>query len=150
MAEPRRAKLVLASASPFRRRMLEAAGLSFQVVPADVDEAALRQWLATSDPVRIAETLAQAKATAVSDAQPHALGIGADQVLAFDGRILGKPKDLGEARAHLRGLRGRTHELHSAAVLAEAGSILWTHTETARLTMRSFSDAFLDDYLAEM
>jgi septum formation protein len=150
MAEPRRSGLVLASASPFRRRMLEAAGLSFRVIPADVDEAILRRRLATSDPLRIAEALAQAKALAVSKAQSHALVIGADQVLAFDGQVFGKPKDVREARAHLQGLRGHTHELHSAAALAEAGKILWTHTETARLTMRPFSDVFLDRYLAEM
>jgi septum formation protein len=150
MAELRGRELVLASASPFRRRMLEAAGLSFRTMPADVDEADIRQRLATSDPVRIAETLAQAKAASVSAPQPHALVIGADQVLAFDNQVFGKAKDVHEARAHLRQLRGQTHELHSAVALAEAGKILWSHTETARLGMRAFSDAFLDRYLAEM
>jgi septum formation protein len=150
MAELRRRELVLASASPFRRRMLEAAGLSFRTTPADVDEADIRQRLATSSPVRIAETLAQAKAASVSAAQPDALVIGADQVLAFDNQVFGKPNDVYEARAHLRQLRGHTHDLHSAVALAEAGETLWSHTETAHLTMRAFSDAFLDRYLAEM
>jgi len=150
MAEPRRRELVLASASPFRRRMLEAAGLSFRTLPADVDEADIRRHLATSDPVRIAQTLAQAKAAVVSKAQPHALVIGADQVLAFDNQVFGKAKDVSEARAHLRNLRGHTHELHSAVALAEAGKILWSHTETAHMAMRAFSDAFLDCYLAQM
>ena len=150
MAEPRRGELVLASASPFRRRMLEAAGLSFRVLPAEVDEAAIRQRMPTGDLARVAETLAQVKAMAVSEAHPHALVIGADQVLAFGDRLFNKPKDLSEARAQLKALRGHAHHLHTAAALAQAGKILWSHVETARLVMRAFSDAFLDRYLAQM
>jgi septum formation protein len=150
MAEPRRGELVLASASPFRRRMLEAAGLSFRVVPAEVDEAAIRQGMTTGSLERVAETLAQAKAIAVSRAQPGALVIGADQVLAFGDKLFNKPKDLNDARAQLKALRGHAHHLHTAVALAQAGKILWSHVETVRLVMRSFSDAFLDRYLAEM
>jgi nucleoside triphosphate pyrophosphatase len=150
MAEPRRGEVLLASASPFRRRMLEAAGLSFRVVPADVDEPAIRQRIAIADLARVATTLAEAKAVAVSEAYPDALVIGADQVLAIDDKLFNKPKDLDEARAQLKELRGKAHHLHTAAALAQAGKILWSHTETARLIMRSFSDAFLDRYLAEM
>jgi septum formation protein len=150
MVEPRRGELVLASASPFRRRMLEAAGLSFRVVPAEVDEAAIRQRMTSPDLAHVAETLAQAKAMAVSQAHPHALVIGADQVLAFGDQLFNKPKDLNEARAQLQTLRGHAHHLHTAAALAQSGKILWSHIETARLVMRSFSDAFLDRYLAEM
>jgi septum formation protein len=150
MAEPRRVELVLASASPFRRRMLEAAGLPFRVVPAEVDESAVRQRITTPDLARVADTLAQAKAVAVSKAHPDTLVIGADQVLAFGDQLFNKPKDLHEARAQLKSLRGHAHHLHAAAALAQAGKVLWSHTETARLVMRSFSDAFLDRYLAEM
>jgi septum formation protein len=150
MAEPRRGEVLLASASPFRRRMLEAAGLSFRVVPADVDEPAIRQRIANADLARVAATLAEAKAVAVSEAYPDALVIGADQVLAIDDKLFNKPKDLDEAREQLKELRGEAHHLHTAAALAQAGKILWSHTETARLIMRSFSDAFLDRYLAEM
>jgi septum formation protein len=150
MAEPYRAELILASASPFRRRMLEAAGLSFRVVPADVDEAAIRQRLATADLAHVAETLAHAKAVAVSKVQSHALVIGADQVLASDSQVFSKPRDVNEARTHLMKLRGRAHQLYSAVALAQAGEIRWTHTETSRLVMRAFTDAFLDRYLVEM
>src|SRR5262245_4972886 len=150
MAEPRRRDVLLASASPFRRRMLEAAGLSFRVVPADVDEPAIRQRIAIADLARVAATLAEAKAMAVSEAYPDALVIGADQVLAVDDKLFNKPKDLDEARAQLKELRGEAHHLLTAAALAQAGKVLWSHTETARLIMRSFSDAFLDRYLAEM
>jgi septum formation protein len=150
MADARRGELVLASTSPFRRRMLEAAGLSFRVVPAEVDEARIRRGMPAGDLAHVAQTLAQAKAMAVSQALPPALVIGADQVLAFGDRVFNKPKDLNEARTQLRELRGHAHQLHTAAALAQAGKILWSHVEAARLTMRPFSDAFLDRYLAEM
>ena len=150
MVDPLRGELILASASPFRRRMLEAAGLSFRVVPANVDEAAVRQRLATADVARVAATLAQAKAVAVSEAYPEALVIGADQVLDFSGRLFSKPNGLDEARTQLKALRGHAHQLHTAAALAQTGRTFWSHTETARLVMRTFSDAFLDRYLAEM
>ena len=148
MAELPRRELVLASASRFRRRMLEAAGLSFRVVPAEVDEVGLRRRMTAADLARVAETLAQAKAVAVSKAHPHALVVGADQVLALGDKLFNKPKDLNEAREQLKTLRGHPHHLHTAAALAQAGKVLWSHTETARLVMHPFSDAFLDRYLA--
>jgi septum formation protein len=150
MAEPRRGELVLASASPFRRRMLEAAGLSFRVVPAEVDEAAIRRRMSTPDLARVAATLAQAKAMAVSKAHPEALVIGADQVLAFGDQLFNKPKDVNEACVQLKTLRGHAHHLHTAVALAQAAKILWSHVESPRLVMLSFSDALLDRHLAEM
>ena len=146
--------LILASASRARRELLGAAGLTFDVVPADVDEATIRETLladdAGIDPVDIAEVLARAKAEAVSRDHPDRLVIGSDQVLARDARLYGKPADLEEARVMLMGLRGVTHELHTAVALAMAGETVWAHAETAYLTMRSFSTAFLDGYLAHV
>lgn len=140
--------IVLASASRARREMLAAAGVAFTVEPADVDEPAIRDRLpAATPPIQIADVLARAKSEAVSNCHADALVIGADQVLAFGGDILTKPVDLHGARATLAQLRGQTHELHAAVTLAERGEIVWTHVGTARLTMRDFSDAFLDDYL---
>jgi nucleoside triphosphate pyrophosphatase len=140
--------IVLASASRARREVLAAAGVAFTVEPADVDEPAIRESLpAATPPKQIAEVLARAKSQAVSGGHADALVIGADQVLAFDGDILTKSGDRDGARATLRRLRGKTHELHAAVTLAERGEIVWAHVGTARLTMRDFSDAFLDDYL---
>lgn len=145
-------RLILASGSAARRRMLEAAGLEFSVVPADVDEAAIRQALRTDDaeldPCDIAEVLARAKAEEVSRRHPGALVIGADQVLALGTEILEKSKSAGEAHACLMKLRGHKHQLHSAVALAEGGEVTWTCADTAHLTMRSFSPQFLADYLA--
>jgi septum formation protein len=144
--------LILASGSRTRREMLQAAGLAFTVVPADIDEAALRAHLLSSKPgitpAGIAEELARAKAETVSRDHPHALVIGCDQVLAFDGTIFEKPRDMSDARDCLMKLRGAEHELHSAAALAVNGVVSWSHTDTARLTMRAFSPAAVDEYLA--
>lgn len=151
MAEPTRRQLVLASASPFRRRMLEAAGLFFGVTPADVDEAQLKRDLleSGSTPSTIAEALAAAKAEAVSVRLPEAIVIGADQVLALGTELFSKPGSTSEARGQLQRLRGKSHHLHTAAALAVGGEVVWGRVEIATLAMRPFSDAFLDRYLAE-
>jgi septum formation protein len=146
-------ELVLASTSPFRRRMLQAAGLSFSAVPPEVDEAVLKRELASVRPPAgasdVAGALARVKALAVSAYMPSALVIGADQVLALGDELFDKPGDLARAREQLLRLRGRQHQLHTAAALAEGGRIIWSLIEVATLHMRAFSDAYLDDYLAE-
>ena len=91
--------------------------------------------------------LARAKAENVGRQHKDALVIGADQVLALGEELLTKPKDAADARVALNMLRNKTHELHSAVAFAVDGTIVWSHVATARLTMRAFSDAFLDDYL---
>jgi septum formation protein len=152
MPEPGDRHVILASASPFRRKMLEAAGLRFEAVAADVSEAALKRQLASAaprpGPGAVAEALARAKAEAVGRSYPAALVIGADQVLALDNELFDKPANMAQARTQLERLRGRTHTLHSAVVLAQYGSIAWTCVKEATLTMRAFSAEFLDAYLA--
>jgi septum formation protein len=148
VAEPPR--LVLASASSARRRLLEAAGLAFEVLPADVDEAGIKQraGAAHAAPQAIAEMLAKAKAEAVGVRRPDCVVIGADQVLALEGVIFDKPQDLEAAREHLARLRGKVHMLHTAAALAVDGKSVWSGVEQARLAMRPFTDAFLAGYVA--
>jgi nucleoside triphosphate pyrophosphatase len=89
-----------------------------------------------------------AKAEVVSTHLPDALVIGADQVLACGGEMFNKPASGAEAREQLVRLRGKTHELHTAVALAAGGEAVWTRLATATLVMRSFSDAFLAQYLA--
>ena len=150
MAEPRVPRLVLASASSARRSLLEAAGLAFEVLPADIDEAGITQRAiaACTSPRGIAEMLANAKAEAVGARRPDCVVIGADQVLALEGEIFDKPQDLAAARQHLARLRGKVHILHTAAALAVDGKSVWSGVEEARLAMRSFTDAFLAGYVA--
>ena len=141
--------LLLASASPFRRKMLEAAGVPFGVVPADVDESALKRRLAGKVGAEgLAEALATAKAEAVSARFPNDLVIGADQVLALGDELVGKPRDKDAARAQLQRLRGRMHRLLTAVALAQGGRVVWSTIDAATLTMRDFSGTFLNEYLA--
>ena len=144
-------QIILASTSRARREMLAAAGMPFTVEAADVDEPAIRKKLLgtkpPATPQQIAEALARAKAEDVSRRHTGALVIGGDQVLALGRELLTKAKDEAAARATLTRLRGQVHELHSAVALAQGGQVQWSHTGTARLKMRDFSDAFLTEYL---
>ncbi len=143
--------LVLASASQARRRMLEAAGLAFDVEIPRVDEVAAKASLRAGGlkPREQADALAELKALSVSARRPGFV-IGADQMLAIEGESLDKPKNAEEARAHLLRLRGKTHELNTAAVIALEGAVIWRHFDAPRLKMRAFSESFLDDYLARV
>ncbi len=142
--------LILASGSPTRAGMLAAAGVAVEVVPPRIDEAEVKAaLLAEQAPPRdVADALAELKAMRVSRRRPGAYVIGADQVLALDGDLLDKPRDLDEARRQLERMRGRRHMLLSAAVVALDGRPIWRHVGQARLVMRAFSDSFLDDYIA--
>jgi septum formation protein len=141
--------LVLASASPIRRTLLENAGLSITVSPARIDESSLRDTLLSESmsPRDIADALAEMKATKVSLKERTRLVLGCDQVLDLGGEILSKPATIEEARAQLQRLRGRTHDLLSAVVMCQDGAPIWRHVGRARLTVRAFSDAWLEDYL---
>lgn len=141
--------LILASASPARLHLLTVAGVAAEAVPARIDEAAVKQaMLAAEAPARdIADKLAELKALRISTRHPGRLVLGADQVLVAEGRLFDKPAGRAAARAQLLALRGRTHQLLSAAVVVCDGQALWRHVGTARLTMRPFTDRFLDAYL---
>src|SRR5207237_2380224 len=97
----------------------------------------------------IAALLAREKAVAIAAKLPQRLVLGADQTLALGTEVFSKPQDLAGARAQVRRLRGKTHALHAAMALAWGGSLLFEECATARLTMRNFSDAFLESYLVE-
>lgn len=142
-------KLVLASASEIRQQLLRNAGVSFDVQPARVDEVSLREAMQAEQapPRDIADTLAEMKARKVASHAGAALVLGCDQVLAHRGDILGKPESLDDAREQLLRLRGDTHQLLSAAVIYEDGAPVWRHVGVVRLTMKSFSDDYLEAYL---
>jgi septum formation protein len=139
--------LVLASKSDVRGKILAAAGLRFEIRPAQIDERAAESKAGLTDAAGAARHLAHAKAAAVAANLPGRLVLGADQTLTRGNRRFGKPADRAAAAAQLRSLRGRTHELHSAIALVRDGKALFGHVDSAHLTMRDFSDAFLEDYL---
>lgn len=139
-------KLLLASRSEARRRMLEAARVPFALAATPFDEDAAKASLGGVGARATAEALAEMKAASV--VEPDALVIGADQTLELaDGAILGKPGSREELAAQLRAMRGATHRLHSAAVAMAAGAPVWRACESAAMTVRDFSEAFLADYL---
>ena len=142
--------IVLASGSTIRKTLLENAGLEIEIKPARVDEEMIKQALSADGSTSrdVADALAEAKARKVSLKSPGQLVFGFDQVLDFDQMILSKPKSIAEARDQLKQMKGQTHSLLSAAVIFENGEPLWRHVGIARLTMRDFSDDYLDDYLA--
>ena len=139
--------LILASTSRIRQAVLANAGVAFTVRSPLADEAQIKKGLGRVRPAALAMTLAEAKAASASMPDSTELVLGADQVLALEAAVFDKPRDLAEARAHLLALRGRSHELHSAICCVRGGKTLWHYAETARLTMRDFSTAFLDHYL---
>lgn len=142
-------RLILASTSAIRRKMLADAGVPIEAVPARIDEEAIRAALeAEGAKTRdVADTLAEMKARKVAERNFDAVVIGADQVLDVDGVVWGKADTPDAARAQLLALRGRSHRLISAVVIYHQGMPIWRHLDEARLTMRVFSDAYLDDYL---
>lgn len=144
--------LVLASASAIRARLLANAGIDAAIDPAAVDEARIKRESRDQgrDAGECAALLAEAKARDVAARHPGVLVLGADQMLQCEQRWFDKPADLGEARQQLQALNGRQHELVAAAAIVRDGRLLWRAVERPLLTMRRFSEAFLDRYLAAM
>lgn len=142
--------LVLASKSAIRHTLLCDAGVPVEVEPADIDERTIEQCNAARDAGELAALLAREKARTIADRRPGRLVLGADQTLALGKRRFSKPGDRAGAREQLEALRGRTHELHTAIALVRESTILFEHREVARLTMRAFSDGFLEAYLDAM
>ena len=137
--------LILASGSSIRRKMLEDAGVEFEVMPADIDEEAAREG--KPDLETIAKGLAEAKALAVSKSRPGEWVLGSDSVVAVDGVLFSKPKDREEAAQHLRAFSGKTMLLTSGVALARDGEVDWSHFGRAELDVRELSEGFIQSYL---
>ena len=144
-----KAPIILASGSAIRRQILDGAGIDYEVIVKPVDEAAIKASMIAqgSRLADIADALAEAKALRVSRNTPG-LVIGADQIMVMDGVLFDKPKSMDEARERLVAMRGRTHHLIGAVVIADGGVAQWRHMSKTTLHMREFSDAFLEGYLA--
>ncbi|HXP97348.1 MAG TPA: Maf family nucleotide pyrophosphatase [Telmatospirillum sp.] len=142
--------VLLASASRTRQTLLHAAGVPVSAIPVDLDEQAMKVRLRADgvDAGDVAQALAQAKALAVAQTRPDALVIGADQILVCEDDWYDKPRDLAAARQQLRSLSGKTHRLLTAVVVVQETQLLWGHISQAAMTMRPFTETFLDDYLA--
>jgi septum formation protein len=140
-------KLVLASTSGIRRKILSDAGLSFISDSPDIEEETLKKSWSDKAADSIAQALAHAKSISLAKSYPDQVILGADQTLIFEGQIYNKATDQHEAREQLKKMRGKTHTLQSALVCTENAQTLWSHVSEAKLHMRNFSDEFIDRYL---
>ncbi|WJH41643.1 Maf-like protein [Aliirhizobium terrae] len=140
-------RLVLASSSPFRKMLLDNAGLAFEARAADIDERAIEASADHGEPDEVARVLAKAKALDVSAHFLGALIIGSDQTMSLGERVYHKAKNRDEAKQTLLSLSGKTHQLNSAIALSLDGKIVWDHVSHARLTVRELSEGFIDRYL---
>ena len=145
-------KIILASGSPFRKKMLEDAGVSFDVQRPEIDERAVEKAVQASGVTAedLAAILAEAKALDVSQNNPGALVIGTDQTLSLGDEVLHKASDMEEARRRLLTLSGKTHQLNSAIVLVRDGDVVWRHVSVARLTMRQLDPGFIGRHLSRV
>jgi septum formation protein len=135
--------LILASTSPIRRAMLEAAGVEAEAIAPDVDERALK----SGSPGEAALRLAKAKAEAISGSRPDDWVIGSDSIVSVDGRMFDKPTDRRQAAEHLRCFSGREMILTSAVALAQNGMSDWSIADQARLKVRELGEPFIRTYL---
>ncbi|MBX4990682.1 septum formation protein [Rhizobium binae] len=145
-------KIILASSSPFRRMLMENAGLSFEAHAARIDERALEAPLerAGATPDAVALALARAKAEDVSRRFSDSLVIGSDQTMSLADRVFHKPKDMADAAGHLHALSGKTHRLNSAVAIVSNGVVLWEHLAYAELTMRPLTADFISRHLTRV
>jgi septum formation protein len=143
-------RLILASQSSARRMLLSNAGVAFEAMAPMVDEEAAKVALRAQgiSPRDLADALAELKALKLSGRFPADLVLGCDQTLSLESGIMfDKPESHAALKDQLRTLSGKTHDLWSAAVLAQGGSPIWRHVERCRMTVRPLSDAFIDDYI---
>ena len=142
-----KAPLVLASRSRARQMLLGNAGVTFESVPADIDERTIQQESGLLKPGEIAALLAQEKALFVSMKLPDRYVVGADQTLALGQRLFSKPAGRAEAAEQLHALAGNTHELHSGVAVAQRGEVLFCEVSVARMTMRGLRGEEIRTYL---
>lgn len=142
-------RFILASGSEIRATLLRNAGVKIEVIPARIDEEAIRAGLEAEQakPRDVADALAEFKARRVADKHLEALVLGCDQVAELAGEILSKPETPDDAAAQLRKLSGKTHRLLSAVALYENANPVWRHVGVVRLTMRDLSPGYIEDYI---
>lgn len=142
-------RIILASKSEIRKKILEHAGFDIQVEISHVDEDIIKESMTRDKAscIAIAKSLAEHKANRVSSKFANSFVLGADQVLDLNNKCINKPTNLEEARLIMKKLNGKSHLLHSAVCVSKNGSMIWHHHETSLLKMKCFSNDFIDEYL---
>ena len=145
-------KIILASKSEVRKKILIENGISCDVEPSKVDENVIKESLLKegATPETISKSLAELKANKISNKNPAELVLGADSVIDLDGEIISKPKSREEAFNILKKMNGKSHFLISSVCISQNGNMIWNYTDQAELVMKEFSDKELGDYLAKI
>ena len=145
-------KMILASKSKVRKKILDQNNISVQVQPSNIDEDVVKESLIKekSSPENIAKNLAELKANKISQKENDLLVLGADSVIDLNGELISKPKDRKEAMQILRKLNGKKHNLISSVCISKNGSMIWNYTDKARLTMKSMTNNDLENYLSKI
>jgi septum formation protein len=145
-------KIILASKSKIRKEMLDKNNIFCEVKPSNVDEDVIKKSLISESatPEIISKSLAELKANKVSLNNKDKIVLGADSVIDLDGELISKPNSRKEALIILRKLNGKRHDLISSVCISRNGSMIWNHTDKAKLTMKKFSEENLQNYLSKV
>ena len=145
-------KIILASKSEVRKKILLENGISCSVEPSRVDENVIKESLLKdgATPEIISKNLAELKANKISNKIPDELVLGADSVIDLDGQIISKPKSREEAFNILKKMSGKSHFLISSVCISKKGNMIWNYTDKAELVMKEFNDSELKDYLSKI
>ena len=145
-------KIILASKSKVRKKILDKNNISSQVEPSNVDEDVVKESLLKeqASPSTISKNLAELKANKVSLSQKDLIVLGADSVIDLNGEIISKPQSRDEALLILKKLNGKKHSLISSVCISKNGSMIWNYTDKAELTMKNFSEDDLKNYLSKI
>jgi septum formation protein len=145
-------KIILASKSKVRKEILDKHQIRCDVQPSNVDEDLVKEALIRdlASPEIISKNLAELKANKVSSSQKDKMVLGADSVIDLGGELISKPETRGEALIILKKLNGKKHNLISSVCISKNGSMIWNYTDKAELTMKSFSEEYLKNYLSKI
>ena len=145
-------KIILASKSKVRKKILDQNNISVQVQPSNIDEDLVKKSLIKekSSPENIAKNLAELKANKISQKEINFLVIGADSVIDLNGELISKPRDRKEAMHILQKLNGKKHYLVSSVCISKNGSMVWNYTDKAILTMKNMTNNDLENYLSKI
>ena len=145
-------KIILASRSEVRKKILNQNGINCEVIPADIDENQVKESLfeEKATPEIISKNLAELKANKVSEKKPNEIILGADSVLDLNGELISKPTNKKEALTILQKLNGQKHQLISSVCISKNGSMIWNFTDTSTLTMKQLNLDEIKSYLAKI
>ena len=145
-------KIILASRSGIRKKILNKNGINCEVIPADINEESIINSLVLKGvkPSHISKNLAELKSIKISQTIPNQIVLGADSVIDLEGRLISKPKSREEAFKILKKLNGKTHNLISSVCISNNGSMIWNYTDSSTLTMKQLNSNEIKLYLAKI